>query len=1339
MPKKPEIELPLKLVLDTTPDKQQPGTSPFMLNMINDAEEGAAQSKVSEPGNVYSVDLPGNIVGEIPIDRFQKAIFTDDGSISVFKSDTETLEVKVSALSAFGFSTDRPITGISRTVRGCETVIYWGNGYDPDRYFNLNRPEKFKTGGVFDISLFNLNYRAEHPVMSTDVLATGGELSLGKYFVVSEYLDDFENVLFTSPLTIADLSVNDNDEDGGYNIENYLPETGGVPKSNKAIQIDISNIPAEISLIRLIIYSAITGDGQTVNAHTVGNLIPVNNGKASYMYTGFDPTGDDVIVDFKQALAKRVIYQSSNYRAQEDGRLIRFGLKESVRDLSEFQKSVSRICTKYVCTDVPKEEAHKYRTEIGGEVKEYGIVFIWNDGTETDKFHIPGPPPGYQGTGDVGDVEQRIEVSLDGSYNCLEGYSFEIVFNVNGIPYYRGGSVRNGETRVMYIGTPSDVMEIVDFTYEWIGYYDPYDPSSPCNIFPEANIVSSVNPTSGDWRYTSTAVKDGIPELGYDSSGSMGYYVTGQRYENPPNYAECNDQDYWGEDCEGNPITGEYVRYHVIPDRSIEPLTIGDNARIIGVKFSNITYPHPDIVDHYFVSNIRDGFNSVVQAKGIMLPYMYAEGDDDREYDYTTGRYFNGIQGEPFTAKADPNYFDSFLYNFISPEYLFMGIVPQGVRVIEEGYYDQTVSETDKNILPSDDYFDPSLPYDEWGIYQKYHGLTDYSSVSSGQVWTLNRSLSINRRSEIDEIRNLSYSSKFNILSLTDGTHDHGNPIKYVSLKRSNIAFPNLYSIRSRRITELSQNVAFNGDGYISRFDMTHIAWLRVGDQNVIDLIFSEILKIFGGNTLIRTEFELIQNIYIESVVNPYYRHSGTNICSQYYDGKQEIFNYIQRRITEPFGTEDKNKLRDSLCEEWYGYNKDFSIVQDLNVYLPLPYTHDFCAECNNYYPTSYTWSEKSFLDDRADNYRVFLPNNVNTIQGNRGAIIAANVVGNKILLRTEQSAFLIQPNPQQLQTNESIVYIGVGDFLSLPEVELNVTDIGWGGQQHPSEQVLTDFGLVWVDRKRGKIILYSDSIKELNMDGVEHWFLNELSSTDDYCILTYDPKYKRLIVTLRNNWTISYNFKDRAWGTFHSYIPTFYLHSATHFFSEDNKKLWKHGSKQFAQFYGYTFPVVFEFIMNHQLSFDAESVWYYSRTEKYDSVTKQWVDYPDVTFDQVLLYNQNQSTGLNKLTLNLNGVDNIFYTPMEKFVTMVDRMYKISQFTDMAESNSIWTDDISAYQQGGHGYIDKTPVNIDETKPQAEQGYFNGKFIGVRLFMSNPDYRITVNLAALLEWYNKR
>lgn len=291
---------------------------------------------------------------------------------------------------------------------------------------------------------------------------------------------------------------------------------------------------------------------------------------------------------------------------------------------------------------------------------------------------------------------------------------------------------------------------------------------------------------------------------------------------------------------------------------------------------------------------------------------------------------------------------------------------------------------------------------------------------------------------------------------------------------------------------------------------------------------------------------EFINNFELTSEVNGELRHSGVSICGTYprfvsTDGlcsaeEDKIYGYLRDRLTY-YDEENKEiKVLQLLCPEFYGYNKDYSLVYGEKVYFSLPRTYDFCRACTNEFKNTIIYSEKSFDTEEKDSYLVNLINNVVDIPAHRGEIFNVKHRTNILYIQCKESTFVMQPNPQVMKTDKDLVVLGTGDFLALPPQEMMQTDVGYGGSQSTTAYCNTEHGYVWLDQSKGEIYSIGQGVEEISQMRMEPWFKENLPSVfaqeffkttgEEYpfldaitdpkglgVMMVYDPKHERLII----------------------------------------------------------------------------------------------------------------------------------------------------------------------------------------------------------------------------------
>ena len=831
-----------------------------------------------------------------------------------------------------------------------------------------------------------------------------------------------------------------------------------------------------------------------------------------------------------------------------------------------------------------------------------------------------------------------------------------------------------------------------------------------------------------------------------------------------PETKDCNGDFIFGS------LAGEKVRHHRFPSRKEIPLVESGSINILGIEFENIQYPDADIVGHYFVRGKRDSLNRTVLDSGYLIPCLEGEEPYPVVSYRTLGNQYALTQDVLVsTAQTETknwvfwNPFVSFTSNYLNGSYF-------------------TLHETlvNSNIL-SEDF--TSFP-DGWDFFTKY--LKDFTRDGMTLV---NRSYDANiivRPNTIQPVvgtfpQNIFNSSKSNALNFyhtSDNLAMGGSDWfgYYATNKRVADVFSNILNINYYRthsgLLSGSSSIVYGGDTFISKHN------------------FYDIYGVIGKDVSV----DFTGNLFVESEINCSYRVKGTLECNTYFNGVVEeegIAEHALSKVSFFNETDTENKPRQTVCTEYYKINPDLQRLQYDTNYQSLGLAYDYCSKCRTQFKNRIIFSEKSFQDDLGDNYRTFLANNYIDLPSNRGEIVSMTYRNQKLLVRCTDGLFVLFPNPQKLQTDENSVYIGTGDFLTLPENEIMSSDSGYAGQQCILAETGTPYGVCWADQNRGKIFMFDDNLEEISRYKMYHWFNRNLKSflKDDFkpygipynpdefgLRMTYDPKFERVIIhkkdfkltsTLKRlwdgftdydvqvlpdsivlngnsyefvnedyfenkSWTISYSIRTKTWTSWHSYQPDYLCYGANTFFSSLKNRIWGHDEySRFHEYFGKQFSCIIEFVDRQYLTNNLHAVHYWATAHSFNESTDQWNE-DKVTFDKAVFYTNDQSSGIVTLEVPANEFDTLGWSNQIKPVIQTDKNWKIAQIRDVATgspvNSSAWND-LKVYYDAGQGYLDKVPTNINFNTEQYLVDEFRDKWIAARLMFHDCGKKLIVNL----------
>ena len=121
---------------DTSDSIKGEGVATFILNGTLEDSTGNKGTLLTEDGNEQCWSLPEGYlpIGKINLDRSQIAIFsTNNIKSEIGIVDTKCNYTTLINSSGLGFDSRYSIKGFYRILGGCERVLYFIDGFNPDR------------------------------------------------------------------------------------------------------------------------------------------------------------------------------------------------------------------------------------------------------------------------------------------------------------------------------------------------------------------------------------------------------------------------------------------------------------------------------------------------------------------------------------------------------------------------------------------------------------------------------------------------------------------------------------------------------------------------------------------------------------------------------------------------------------------------------------------------------------------------------------------------------------------------------------------------------------------------------------------------------------------------------------------------------------------------------------------------------------------------------------------------------------------------------------------------------------------------------------------------------
>lgn len=396
---------------DSSYGAQPQGTYTFALNAVEESMRGERDMLSNEESNLAGAQFTA---GYIPIGKCymsggDTAVFlisADEASQEIGIVDKDSNYTPFLNCNNLGFRTDSQIDTTYRLRRGCERIVYFTDPNNRPRFFNFDRPTTFTDLDTGDClpnrMLLQRTYDKIPEFTKITVLNAGGDLVPGSYNVAIQYLDENFNptdwVVATDTINIYndDLTLPFRQISGSINSElEYLD----FEETNKAIEINVGNLDEGFLFYRLAFIEATTGTGE-VSDIKLTQVIPTK--KKNFLYTGtnFEEKGT-----LEEIAAFNDYIETAEHITQVDNTLVLGNVKGPQANFCNLQRYASKIRADVLLKEVVLTELAESNPKsptinlesIGyqpGEIYSFGIVWLFEDGTKSPVYHIPGKNPG---------------------------------------------------------------------------------------------------------------------------------------------------------------------------------------------------------------------------------------------------------------------------------------------------------------------------------------------------------------------------------------------------------------------------------------------------------------------------------------------------------------------------------------------------------------------------------------------------------------------------------------------------------------------------------------------------------------------------------------------------------------------------------------------------------------------------------------------------------------------------------------------------------------------------------------------------------------------------------
>jgi len=1210
-------------------------------------------------------------------------------------------------------------------------------------------------------------------------------LKLGTYNFAIRYLDEDLNpthwIDSTPTVAIYDESLFATyvGIDGGIDIG--VDPANGLPATSKSVTLTISNLDSKFSYYQIAVIAANSNTGRP-SSYLVSPEIPISQEK--YVVTGATDSFTETTAE-ELAIPKQDIQQVRTMEIAEN-RLLLANYQGTKVDFAALQRAACQIYTTYEIEEVSPTDAlqegnpknpntlYEKMSEMGDEVRAYGIVYVFDDGYTTPVCHIPGRPPNIN------------------PINCTP------ITGGNG--FIPSPSISNQWDTSPIFEWDEDLRHIVNDPDDYV--------SGSLQRWQVYNTANRITPTTG--------------VMGYVELENHIY----------PDIRDCNGESIWGTDICGNQLAGEKIRHHKMPDRRLQKQYDyeDDVIRLIGVKFHNITYPDPRIVGHYIVAAERTEENKTVLDKGVSFRY---EGCSD----IVAFSYMREIpNNNPFQFIATPRflYQNDMLSGYLKVEgdmqvtttnsaidikeltgasqddiyFGFREVRCTGISVSQDQLNyavrnNLKLGAASKDTVEGIELGNMSMT-NNINAYHTYEVLPQhaYTSIKSYRDVYTNlfnlRYYKIHAGILTNESPNVifggdTFISEFRIMDSKIRDIQESSWAQVAAIATI---------VGALVITAVTLGVAAPAAGVAIAVALTATAAAYVGitasaisihTKLIKDGIYEECLSDNDLDGAVQDQFgfldsldrkivlftEEFRNLWVESEINVALRYDSNQECGTYYQ-TGDVFNYLKDRLCY-YNTEEKEfQVKPVLCPEIYLYNRDYSRFNREKSFSSLPVAFNFCTECLEEFPNRVTWSQTSLNEQQADAFKIFLANDIQDFPGRYGEITNLIRKGEKLYATTTDMLFYVPQNLQERVNSDLVTYIGTGDFLAIPPREVVDTELGSIGCIDSVSTISTPYGTVILDSKEGVVYLLSDKLKAISLNGMDDFFRNYLPLRSTQIpnpahphgvgyLTCYDPEERRLIITKKDfvpktlsgrtyleyneqtgywflntgttleyvdindrryfdnySWTISYDMLKDKWISFHSYIPSYAFYNKRVFFTSDNSSIWSHDNQElFNHYYEKAYPHILEIVDRVQ-----ETV-KFTYLQLHTEAIQNDVELRFTTFDQLWAYTNRQSTGLQSLrplSVDANYVSD--FAKDEYGVIKIDkreRTWHIPELYDFVTNMDV---PVSTSKFP----LDKSPNSLatDDAKDWMQLENFRDKYLTVRFILNLNNLQLLTNFVVI-------
>lgn len=1329
---------------NTSIQSQPEGKSTGNLNIVFDTENTVLKR---EPGMSNHTSGLGYTIGRVQGDNCFFLFTKNDTEDAIwYTSVVDGVETCTKiANGSLGFRYDKPITGVTRTINGCETIVYWCDGFNPDRFFNVLHPERFKTSGVFDKDKMDIiNLVKPFPVNC--IAGDGGILSEGKYFVVAEVLDKGLVTIgrsFVSPPCLA--------------IDDKRPIEFA---KNFSILAQASELDSKGSYISFVLIGYNSVDGGSIQAYR-SQPIPYNGNACSYTFIG-----NEAFADWRTATQYFYPEQTSRAMSECYGGLVRGGMTMKQYDYWDMQL---KACDAEVTWVASNSDWGLCPMEVYG----VGVAFVYPDGYVSPFMHVPGYDQDVYADESIlvhyndedmmigydSNEAQTESITVKASGNFIPGIN---IFRVTVDVYNSQNSLITGN-----IYTSVEFLTENEATYNGHLEVNHSTVSSPGSTVISGKVLYNGNyfTFAGTVNTTNTVFTMNVSYMGIGSlvdrykvvdtafnrtatTGVCGFYeMSNETYQNPTNW--CNETNYWPES-----LHGQKVRHHKMPGRKLVPF-----GNSIGLKVDVPVLPNGAIGYIVGISN-KSPMQETVCWGG--TAYNGESGDADNHGFSANGTLYSHTEG------ASGNY-----HRVITQEHLVKDKWRNYKFFYKTHYLDDINISTDSDNEPN--FFDyKSSLYEALKVYVRSCSINIIDDVD--ELFTISNSVYMPASSKIEgtiDLTNQSYSHNFTMIDI--GVE---NQVNYYGAF-INLLPPvgNINSISYEVITNglyTDTTILFPRKHWQGRVPLFNIYDMFLGYGSTFQRVVCSFFRATSilarlvmpslGSASIRVFSEFISNYPLEGKFMFEARKNLLVGDGRICNSPESALQLTKEKVSIKNG--DKYQLSEEHRPEVYDINPNLYNNNPLQALPGMDNAYDYCNQCNGKNLNRFVWSAFSGEEENIDSWRYYKPLDYKDVPASLGMINGIDSFGGKLIIRCSEHAY-VQPFSMSTVLVEEEVYIGSGKAFAQDGMVMQSA-----GQTFRTASIKCDGGLFWMNSKRAFVFRWDGQLNEygsrliggwLDSAVKDSWITTNGGGEFASVIFGYDPIFKRVLITnhknsnntlaidkegrtrinnivvpasnffnawSENGWTISLSIPYNEWASYHTYFPSAYAYLpgtdssfATPF--QLTASLWKYGTRDgslFHSYFGVNSRCYIEFVVTNLIDLELSCISYTTDSQMTDTQP----------FNELLVLSDRHNTGYLSIEYQLsNDRPSQVWDNVTKFAKRAGNTFRINTIRNLASV-------VDNIQQTSFN-IEPLLSAIDNNLSQYQQSKIQGKYLLIRVGCDNTMVTTRGNLERLIATYYER